>query len=113
MWAKVSYPELVNKYDYYTWDASIGSFGGFSYKKDNKIIDNKPITLENIDTIKICKDIPYTLKNNILGLSKTSVELPYVPLNTEYGWDDKNNCWTYFTEASSDAPQYYSSYLIT
>ena len=53
MWAKVSYPELVNKYDYYTWDASIGSFGGFSYKKDNKIIDNKPITLENIDTIKI------------------------------------------------------------
>ena len=110
-WKPVTYDGLKDSYDYYTWDVSIGDCGGFSYKKTNNITD-KPIKIDNIGNIKICSHDNFTLKFKVVGLSKTSVELPFVPKDTEFGWDHENNCWTYFTDKTTEKPTYYSEYVM-
>jgi hypothetical protein len=112
IWKTVTYPELTSMYDYYTWNSTLGNVGGFSYKKNN-IVTDKPIAVKNIGQIENCKsDVNYSFKNEVLGLSKTTVELPFVPKNTNYGWCDKSNCWVYFTDNNVDKPTHFSSYIM-
>lgn len=111
-WKPITYEALKDKFDVYTWNVKIGDYGGFSYKKDNHITD-KPIDVANIGEIKRCSDNKnYSLKNDVVGLSKTNVELPMVPRNSDFGWDHECNCWTYFTDNTSGKPTYYSEYII-
>ena len=113
LFANVTYPTLKTTYKKYTWDISIGNVGGFRYEDYDGNFTDKPIELVNISDIKICNDdITYSTKNNILGVSKTTIDLPNVPIGSEFGWDDTANCWVYFTDDSKCHPTHYASYVI-
>lgn len=111
MFIDVSNTELKNKYKKYYWDSSIGSIGGFKYQDYNDNVIDKPIELSNIGNItKIDNSDDYTNKKDCLGISKTTVDLPNIPIGSYFGWDDKNNSWVYFID-DNDKPSYYSNYL--
>lgn len=93
---------------YYTWDSSIGNFGGFLYKNSNNEITEQQITLENIGEITKCIDtLEYSHINDCIGISNTSITLPNIPIGSKYGWDPKTNCWIYF-QNNEIKPSYFA-----
>lgn len=113
MFIDVSNENLKSKYKKYNWDISVGIMGGFKYIDYNDNFIDKPMEMSNIGEIMKIDDNEihkYSNKNDCLGISKTSVELPNVPIGSFFGWDDKNNCWIYFLD-ENDKPSYYSNYI--
>lgn len=93
---------------YYTWDISIGKFGGFQYKNSNNEIITEEIELNNIGDISNCIDtIEYSHINDCIGISETTIDLPNIPKGSKFGWDDKAYCWTYF-QINSIKPSFYA-----
>ena len=104
-------------FDSYMWDASIEPTGGFVYVKENggeKI--EQPIDLSDIGDINKCEQGRiFSFKTDISGLSKVSDSITRrfshsIDKDTTYGWDHEANCWTYFTDPSSDSPTFYAEY---
>jgi hypothetical protein len=96
---------------YYTWDVSIGKFGGFYYKNSNNEITTEEITLENIGDITECiPTLEYSHINDCIGISITTVELPNIPIGSKFGWDSVTNCWVYFFN-NHLKPSYYAKKL--
>lgn len=105
-----------NDNSYYTWNASIGKYGGFNYKYQNKNneITTEIIELKHIGEIAPCKNtIIYSHINNCIGLNTTSIDLsiPEIPIGTKYGWDNDNFCWVYYID-NDVYPTYYAKKLI-
>jgi hypothetical protein len=106
----VSYNNLKDIYKTYEWDSKIGDYGGFIYIKHNNEIDTKPIELSNISIINKCNEnITYSPKENVSGLSITTIELDNIPKGSLYGWNHNNNAWIYYI---NDIPSFYSNYII-
>lgn len=91
----------------YTWDSSIGNYGGFIYNNNNNLI-NEEIKLENIGEIQEClSTVQYSHINNCIGLNYTTINLNNIPKGSKYGWDSKNNCWIYYLN-NNIKPSYYA-----
>ena len=115
----VTYPALKEMYVSYKWDAAIGDMGGFRYRNKDGFDEIEPITRENAG--KVCalasdSDISagYCSISQVLGLSKVTLkdlEVFGVNLGMPYGWDHKKDCWTYFTNETSDRPTHYAKYI--
>ena len=101
----------VYKNDYfYTWDISIGKFGGFKYKNSNQESSIEEIKLENIGEITKCLDtFEYSHINDI---SETTIDLPNVKKGSKFGWDHKAYCWVYF-ETNKLYPSYFAKKIST
>ena len=98
---------------YYTWDVSIGKYGGFHYKNTNNETSIEEIKLENIGEITKCIDtIDYSHINDCIGISETTIELPNIPIGSKFGWDDKACCWVYF-QINSVNPSYFAKKIST
>ena len=112
-YADVTYESLKNIYKKYTWDATIGSIGGFRYECIDGTFVDKSIELSNIGSITVCDNVNnYSNKTECLGISKTSIDLPDIPNGTDYGWDAIANCWVYFTNQNQEKPTHQTSYLL-
>lgn len=100
----------INNKGLYTWDSSIGNYGGFIYNNSNNIV-NEEIKLENIGEIQEClSNIEYPHINECIGISNTTIDLNYIPKNSKYGWDYKNNCWVYYLN-NNIKPSYFAKKL--
>ena len=96
---------------YYTWDVSIGKYGGFQYKNSNDEITTEEIKLENISEIFECLEtFEYSHINDCIGISETTIDLPNIPKGSKFGWDHNANCWVYFNN-NSIKPSYYAKKL--
>lgn len=85
---------------YYTWDVSIGEYGGFTYKNNDNKITVEEIKLINIGDITKCLEtFEYSNIEDCLGISETTIDLPNIPKGSKFGWDDKAFCWVYFEKA--------------
>ena len=114
----VTYGGLKNLgYDSYMWDASVAPTGGFVYIKERggeKM--EQPIDISDIGHIEKCEPGRiFSCKTDISGLSKVSESVAiefadFISKETTYGWDHEANCWTYFTDPSSDSPTFYAEY---
>ena len=108
----VTYDALKNLYTKYTWDSSIGSLGGFRYIDYSNNPTEKSIKKEQIGAITKCDpNKNLSPKSKCLGISKTTTELDSVPIGSDYGWSDSDDCWYYFTDESSENPTFYSNYI--
>ena len=109
----MSKPELewINNNDntYYTWDASIGKYGGFHHKNLQNAVITQEIDLDNIGEIKKCiATIIYSHVNNCIGISNTTIDLiPEIPKGSRFGWDSNNLSWVYYID-NDVYPSYYA-----
>ena len=97
-----------NDNSYYTWNSSIGKYGGFNYKNQNNEIITEEITLNNIGEISKClPSVIYSHVNNCIGISNTTVDLiPEIPKGSKFGWDSNNIAWVYYID-NDVYPTYY------
>ena len=94
--------------EYYTWDSSIGKYGGFFYKNSNNEKTNFEIELYNIGEIQEClNNQDYSHINDCIGISNTTIDLNNIPKGSKYGWDKKNYCWVYYKN-NEIYPSYFS-----
>ena len=98
---------------YYTWDASIGKYGGFHHKYSNNELKTEEITLNNIGEISKCvSTVIYSHVNNCIGVSNTTVDLiPEIPKGSKFGWDSNNIAWVYYID-NDVYPTYYAKKMI-
>jgi hypothetical protein len=98
---------------YYTWDASIGKYGGFHHKYSNNELKTEEITLNNIGEISKCvSTVIYSHVNNCIGVSNTTVDLiPEIPKGSKFGWDSNNIAWVYYID-NDVYPSYYAKKMI-
>jgi hypothetical protein len=96
----------------YMWDATVLPHGGFRYTTESGSVITDPIDREEIGEFTMCDSSEiFCKKTEILGLSTTKAAASdRVPIGTPYGWDHDANCWTYFTDATSDKPTHYAKY---
>jgi hypothetical protein len=93
----------------YTWEISIGKYGGFIYRNiSNQERKYEYINQNDISEIDECeKDLEYLNINECIGVHSTSVDLPNIKAGSKFGWDYKNKAWTYFINGK-EYPSYYS-----
>ena len=107
--------DWVNNNDntYYTWDATIGNYGGFYHKNINNEITTEEITLNNIGDISKCMPtVIYSHINNCIGINNTTIDLsPEIPKGSKYGWDSTNLVWIYYIN-NDVYPSYYAKKMI-
>jgi len=98
---------------YYTWDASIGKYGGFHHKNSKNELKTEEITLNNIGEISKCvSTVIYSHVNNCIGISNTTVDLiPEIPKGSKFGWDSNNIAWVYYID-NDVYPTYYAKKMI-
>jgi len=83
---------------YYTWNATIGKYGGFIHKNSNGDVSTQEIELNNISKISKCNPtVIYSHINNCNGVNNTTIDLsPGIPKGSKYGWDRDNLAWVYY-----------------
>lgn len=102
-----------NDNTYYTWDATIGKYGGFYHKNSNNELTTEEITLNNIGDITKCSpSVIYSHINSCVGVSNTTIDLiPEIPKGSKFGWDINNLCWVYYNN-NEVYPSYYAKKMI-
>ena len=109
----VTYDGLrMQGYTTYMWDATVQPDGGFRYTTASGVVITDAIDRDEIGEFTPCDSGgTFCKKTDIRGLSTTKAAASEsVPAGTPYGWDHDANCWTYFTDASSDMPTHFAKY---